>query len=142
MHSARGIWQLPGRRHNASYNEQFGHDIVKLLSCQETSTVHTHTHTRDTIVHIYTHTYCIIIYYTYWATVMQMCVHMCIYMYTYIASLRSILNSTYRMAGRYFGGLLKICHLAEFTLVVEPVLAIMIFITKWLIKCSGNLTGP
>ena len=27
------------------------------------------------------------------------------------------------LAGRYFGGLLKICHLAEFTLAVEPVLA-------------------
>ena len=34
------------------------------------------------------------------------------------------------LAGRYFGGLLKICHLAEFTLAVEPVLAIMIFIPK------------
>ena len=29
------------------------------------------------------------------------------------------------LAGRYFGGLLKIRHLAEFTLAVEPVLAIM-----------------
>ena len=45
------------------------------------------------------------------------------------------------LAGRYFGGLLKICHLAEFTLAVEPVLAIMILITKWLIKRVGNLTG-
>ena len=35
-------------------------------------------------------------------------------------------------------GLLKI--LTEFTLVVEP--AVMIFITKWLIECGGNLTGP
>ena len=34
------------------------------------------------------------------------------------------------LAGRYFGGLLKICHLAEFTLAVESVLAIMIFIAK------------
>ena len=34
------------------------------------------------------------------------------------------------LAGRYFGELLKICHLAEFTLAVEPVLAIMIFITR------------
>ena len=32
----------------------------------------------------------------------------------------------YRMA-RNFGGLLKICHLAEVTLAVEPVLAIVIF---------------
>ena len=39
---------------------------------------------------------------------------------------------------RYFGGLLKICHLAEFTLAVEPVLAILIYIhskmanrTRW-----------
>ena len=32
------------------------------------------------------------------------------------------------LVGRYFGGLMKICHLAEFTLAVEPVLAIMIFI--------------
>ena len=46
------------------------------------------------------------------------------------------------LAGKYFGGLLKICHLAEFTLAVEPVLAIMIFIAKWLIKRSGNLTWP
>ena len=34
------------------------------------------------------------------------------------------------LAGRYFGGLLKICHWAEFTLAVEPVLVIMIFITR------------
>ena len=46
------------------------------------------------------------------------------------------------LAGRYFGGLLKICHLAEFTLAVKPVLAIMIFIAKWLIECSGILTLP
>ena len=46
------------------------------------------------------------------------------------------------LAGRYFGGLLKICHLAEFTLAVEPVLAIMIFIAKWLIERSGILTLP
>ena len=45
------------------------------------------------------------------------------------------------MAGN-FGGLLKIYHLAEFTLAVEPVLAIMIFIAKWLIERAGNLTGP
>ncbi len=45
------------------------------------------------------------------------------------------------MAGN-FGRLLKICHLAEFTLAVEPVLAIMIFITKWLIESAGDLTGP
>ena len=44
--------------------------------------------------------------------------------------------------GRDFGGLLKICHLAEFTLAFEPVLAIIIFIAKWLIECAGNLTGP
>ena len=45
------------------------------------------------------------------------------------------------LAGRYFGGLQIICHLAEFTLAVESVLFIMIFITKWLIKRVGNLTG-
>ena len=38
------------------------------------------------------------------------------------------------LAGRYFGGLLKTCHLAEFTLAVESVLAIMIFLAKWLIE--------
>ena len=43
---------------------------------------------------------------------------------------------------RYFGGLMKICHLAEFTLAVEPVLAIMTFIAKWLIELAGNLTEP
>ena len=47
----------------------------------------------------------------------------------------------YRMAGN-FGGLLKICHLAEFTLAVEPGLAIMIFITKWLLKRAGIIIGP
>ena len=47
----------------------------------------------------------------------------------------------YSMAGN-FGGLLKICYLAEFTLSVEPVLAIMIFIAKWLVERAGNLTGP
>ena len=41
------------------------------------------------------------------------------------------------LAGRYYGGLLKICHLAEFTFY----LAIMIFIAKWVIKRAGNLTG-
>ena len=46
------------------------------------------------------------------------------------------------LAGRYFGGLLKICHLAEFTLAVEPGLAVMIFITKWLLKRAGILIGP
>ena len=46
------------------------------------------------------------------------------------------------LAGRYFGGLLKICHLAEFTFAVEPVLAIMIFIAKWLIERSEILTLP
>ena len=45
------------------------------------------------------------------------------------------------LAGRYFGGLLKICHFAEFTLAVEPGLAIMIFITKWLLKRTGILIG-
>ena len=30
----------------------------------------------------------------------------------------------------------------EFTLVVKPVLAIIIFTTKWLIERAGNLTGP
>ena len=57
----------------------------------------------------------------------------CIYIYTVWPEI---------LAGRYFGGLLKICHLAEFTLAVEPVLAIMIFIAKWLIEHAGNLTGP
>ena len=47
----------------------------------------------------------------------------------------------YRMAGN-FGGLLKICQLAEFTLAVESGLAIMIFIAKWLIERAGNFTGP
>ena len=62
---------------------------------------------------------------------------------------------------KIFGGLLKVCHLAEFTLVeftlveftlveftlveftlaVERVLAIMIFLPKWLIEHAGNLIG-
>ena len=43
------------------------------------------------------------------------------------------------LVGRYFSGLLKICHLEEFNLAVEPVLAILIFITKWLIKHAGGI---
>ena len=46
------------------------------------------------------------------------------------------------LSGRYFDRLLKIGHLAKFTLAVEPVLAIMIFLTKWLIEHAGNLTEP
>ena len=46
------------------------------------------------------------------------------------------------LAGRYFGVLLKLWHLAEFTLAVEKIWAIMIFIAKWLTECAGNLTGP
>ena len=38
------------------------------------------------------------------------------------------------LAGRYFGGI--------YFGAVEPVLAIMIFIAKWLIERAGNLTGP
>ena len=34
------------------------------------------------------------------------------------------------LAGRYFGGLLKLRHLMEFTLAIEQILAIMIFIAK------------
>ena len=50
-----------------------------------------------------------------------MCLYMCIYLYVYTAWPEILV-------GRYFGGLMKICHLAEFTLAVEPDLAIMIFI--------------
>ena len=46
------------------------------------------------------------------------------------------------LMGRCFGRLLKICHSVEFTLAVQPVLAIMIFITKWLMEHTGNLPGP
>ena len=56
------------------------------------------------------------------------------------------IHGIYRMAGNFggkiFGVLLKICHLAEFTLAVESGLAIMIFIAKWLTERAGNLTGP
>ena len=44
--------------------------------------------------------------------------------------------------GKIFGGLLKLWYLAEFTVAVEKVLAIMIFIAKWLIECAGKLTEP
>ena len=66
---------------------------------------------------------------SYPSTYVRMCA--CRYVYTVWLEI---------LAGRYFGGLLKICHLAEFTLAVEPVLAIMIFIAKWLIERAGNLT--
>ena len=54
---------------------------------------------------------------------------------------------TYRMAGKFGGKIFwRIAeNLAEFTLAVEPGLAIMIFITKWLLKRAGILivfTGP
>ena len=42
------------------------------------------------------------------------CVASCSYIYIYTVWPEIL-------AGRYFGGLLKICHLAEFTLAVEPV---------------------
>ena len=58
--------------------------------------------------------------------------HLCVYTYTVWPEI---------LAGRHFGGLLKICHLAEFTLAVEPGLAIMIFITKWLLKRAGIIIG-
>ena len=52
----------------------------------------------------------------------------------------------YLMAGNFGGKIFwriaELLHLAEFTLAVEKVLAIMIFIAKWLIKCAGNSTGP
>ena len=38
--------------------------------------------------------------------------------------------------GRYFGGLLKICHLAEFTLAVELVLSLV-----WLARPSHLIAG-
>ena len=37
------------------------------------------------------------------------------------------------LAGRYFGGLLKIRHLAEFTLAVEPILVIAILVMPLLL---------
>ena len=43
------------------------------------------------------------------------------------------------LAGRYFGELPKICHLAEFTLAVEPVLSHNDIHSK--IERAGNLTG-
>ena len=41
-----------------------------------------------------------------------------------------------------FGRLLKLWRLAECTLVVEQILAITIFIEKWLNECVGNLNRP
>ena len=46
------------------------------------------------------------------------------------------------LAGRYFGGILKICHLAEFIWQGWSQVTIMIFTIKWLLKCTGNLTRP
>ena len=40
------------------------------------------------------------------------------YVCTYISQRNTVWPEI--LAGRYFGGLLKICHLAEFTLAVEP----------------------
>ena len=42
--------------------------------------------------------------------------------------------------GKIFWRIVEICHLVKFTLAVEPVLSIMIFIAKWLIERAGNLT--
>ena len=39
----------------------------------------------------------------------------------------------------YFAGLMKLLHLAEFTLVVGKPYAIMIFIAKWLIRNGQEL---
>ena len=46
------------------------------------------------------------------------------------------------LAGRYFGGLLKICHLAEFTLVVDPVLSHNDIHSKMADRRAWNLNGP
>ena len=73
---------------------------------------HAHTHTTHTCTHI----------------------HTCTHTVEYTVYLEIL-------AGRYYGGLLILWHLAEFNLVVEQVLAIMMFITKWPIKSAGNLTG-
>ena len=44
--------------------------------------------------------------------------------------------------GKIFWRIAENMSLAEFTLAGESVLAIMIFIAKWLIERAGNLTGP
>ncbi len=44
--------------------------------------------------------------------------------------------------GKIFWRIAESMSFGGFTLAVEPVLAIMIFIAKWLIECAGNLTGP
>ena len=82
-------------------------------------------------MYMYIHMYSVYVYPGVFSLLL-VCACECAYVRMYI----------YRMAGRYFGGLLKICHLAEFTLAVEPVLAIMIFKAKWLIERAGNLTLP
>ena len=46
------------------------------------------------------------------------------------------------LAGRYFGGLLKICHVAEFTLAVEPVLSHNDIHSKMANRRARNLNGP
>ena len=63
--------------------------------------------------------------------------------YPYITASLSIYHTIWPdlLTGRYFGGLLKLWHLTGLTLAIEQVLAIMLFIGKWLIKCAGNFTG-
>ena len=46
------------------------------------------------------------------------------------------------LAGRYYGGLLKVRHLPEITLVVEQVLSYNDIHSKMNIECTGNLTVP
>ena len=63
--------------------------------------------------------------------------------YPYVTASLSIYHTIWPeiLVGRYFAGLLKLWHLTGFTLAIEQVLAIMLFIGKWLIKCAGNFTG-
>ena len=99
-------------------------DVV--LGKQALLTAH---HLSATTLCTYTHTYI----QTYIRTYIHAYIHT--YMHTYIDTVWWEI-----LVGRYFGGLLKICHLAEFTLAVESVLTIMIFIAQWLIERTGNLT--
>ena len=57
-----------------------------------------------------------------------------------------LLEVEYRIAENFgrtiFWRIAENMSFGEFTLAVEPVLAIMIFTAKWLIERAGNLTGP
>ena len=77
--------------------------------------------------------------------VTSVCVCLCTFACTWDKG-KNKKKGEYRMAGNFGGKIFwriaEFMTFGGFTLTIEKVLAIMIFIAKWLIERTGNLTGP